>query len=166
VALEEERLIYYGNADDPEALLATDGTNSTTVNPGSIHDDLRIALLALAGRGYAGPFALVGSPDLYSELYTPAAIGPAYSWPVLLVDLIRSLFRGGVYMVPVIDSTRDPQTRIGAIITVGRAFSRLIVGQDWYTAYRGRNGLTHQFLLMSSLQLRVCERASIQVLQR
>src|SRR5262249_44146949 len=89
-------------------------------------------------------------------------------------DLIRSLFRGGIYMAPVIDSATDPvvpsdplnSERVGAVVTLGRSYSRLVVGQDWYTAYRGRDGVTHRFLLLSSLQLRICDPGSIQVLRR
>jgi hypothetical protein len=39
------------------------------------------------------------------------------------------------------------------------------VGQDWGTSYRGRDGVLHRFLLMSSLQLRVCDPLSIQLLE-
>jgi hypothetical protein len=83
---------------------------------------------------------------------------------VLLVDLIRGLFRGGIHLAPVIDPARDAQARRGAVVTVGCAYSRLVVGQDWVTAYRGRDGMLYRLLVMSSLQLRISDQRSIQVL--
>jgi uncharacterized linocin/CFP29 family protein len=131
------------------------------MNPLEVFEGLKRALLKLTCRGYSGPFVLTGSPELYDKLYTPVE---GYGTVVLLVDVLSRLFRGGVYMAPVIRRQASEDKRVGAIITVGRAYARLVVGQDWYTAYRGRDGVQHRFLLMSSLQLRVCETASIEVL--
>jgi uncharacterized linocin/CFP29 family protein len=168
VALEEERLLYYGARNDPEALLrivtlpGPPATENTTPVLPSLIDTLHNAVRALADRGYAGPFALAVDPLLYTDLYQP--LDPMTA-PVLIVELLRSLFRGGVYMVPVIRPELDTDRhRRGAVITLGRAYSRLVVGQDWLAGYRGRDGLLYRFLLMDSLQLRVCESASIQVL--
>jgi uncharacterized linocin/CFP29 family protein len=190
VALEEERLLYYGVRADDEALLKViqlgrSTWNATIVNPANIMASLHEAIRSLAHRGYAGPFALVVDPSIYSSLYSPvpftlesgpaprrapragaAAAGVPEFYPVLLVDLLRSLFRGGIYMVPVIDPRRDPeQFRAGAVITLGRAYLRLVVGLDWATAYRGCQGVLYRFLIESSLQLRVCDPRSIQVLR-
>ena len=57
-----------------------------------------------------------------------------------------------------------PPRRLGAIVTAARAYSRLVVGQDWITNYRGRDGVLYRFLIMDSLQLQVCDPLSIQVL--
>jgi uncharacterized linocin/CFP29 family protein len=170
VALEEERLIYYGLPDDNEALLTIVAGNATPI-PVPIADPiagLHAAIAALAARGYAGPFALAADPVLYTQLYSPTAtaLGGAGGAPsVLYVDLLRNLFRGGIFLAPVIEPAADPAPpRRGAIVTVGLAYSRLVVGQDWVTAYRGRDGVLYRFLIMSSLQLRICDHASIQVL--
>jgi uncharacterized linocin/CFP29 family protein len=172
VALEEERLLYYGTGDNSDYLLRiaerpnASGTlvpqNVTPVAPYPADPmrPLREAIAALAKRGYAGPFALAAEPDLYTQLYAPTAAAN-----VLYVDLLRSLFRGGVYLAPVIDPAHDgTRHRRGAIITAGAAYSRLVVGQDWLTTYRGRDGVLHRFLIMDSLQLRICSDLSIQVL--
>jgi uncharacterized linocin/CFP29 family protein len=171
VALEEERLIYYGYPGDPEALLRIvpipnppDPAAPDNVTPitGDVIGSLHSAIQELARRGYAGPFALAVDPQLYVRLYSPNA-----AQDVVLLDLLRSLFREGVYMAPVIAPAHDldgRRRRCGAIVTAGRAYSRLIVGQDWHTAYRGRDGILQRFLLLDSLQLRVCDHLSIQVL--
>ena len=135
---------------------APDPAHPAPVNPnrsGRLSD----AVISLSKRGYAGPFALVAGPKLYVALYQPTGDS------VLNVDLLRSLFRGGIYLAPVINEG-DAHDRLGAVITTGRAYSRLVVGQDWVTTYRGRDGLMHRFMIMSSLQLRICDRRSIQVL--
>jgi uncharacterized linocin/CFP29 family protein len=171
VALEEERLLYYGSAPEDISLLRhfPDPRNPMNVTPrtgNNLITWLNRAVGALAGRGFAGPFALVVEPGLYQELYTPFPVvlpGPTTAL-LLIIDVLRSLFRGGIYLVPVIDPARDPFGRQGAIITVGSAYSRLIVGQDWVTSYRGRDGMLYRFLIMSSLQLRVCEPPSIELL--
>lgn len=189
VALEEERLIYYGYPDDfydpaqfpgdPEALLRVVPLPVPTLRPNNttpIHHldpirSLHEAIRELAARGYAGPFALTVEPRLYTALYSPLLAAPSTFGPVLVVDLLRNLFRGGVFMAPVIDSTTDNYSfqniryrRMGAIVTVGRAYSRLVVGQDWLTAFVGRDGVLYRFLITDSLQLRVCDHLSIQVL--
>jgi uncharacterized linocin/CFP29 family protein len=173
VALEEERLLYYGARGDDEALLriiqiGPNLWNETFVDPNGIFNSLHEAVRALAYRGYAGPFALAVDPGTYSDLYSPVTATPSgpLSVPVLLVDLLRSLFRGGIYMVPVIEPRRDRnQFRVGAVITLGRAYSRLVMGQDWGTAYRGCQGVLYRFLIETSLQLRICDSRSIQVLR-
>jgi uncharacterized linocin/CFP29 family protein len=177
VALEEERLLYYGSGPGDDALLMINESaeNTTMVQIGSLFKDLQRAVYRLAWRGYAGPFALAVEPRIYTALYTPiqsnqqagdAAQQTGITTPVLMVDLLRNLFRGGFFMVPAIDPAHDtPSYRVGAIVTVGSAYSRLVVGQDWVTTYRGRDGVLYRFLIMNSLQLRVCDPRSIQVLQ-
>jgi uncharacterized linocin/CFP29 family protein len=183
VALEEERLIYYGSGDHgSQALLDIIPLNGSERNftpltmpreappaeagePRAIEraegraliDALHEAIEALASRGYAGPFALTVDAGLYADIYAPN-----YGEDTLRVDLIRGLFRGGIHMAPVIAGS-DP--RRGAIVTLGRAYSRLVVGQDWVTCYRGRDGVMYRLLIMSSLQFRVCDPRSIQVLK-
>jgi uncharacterized linocin/CFP29 family protein len=182
VALEEERLIYYGLDDDDESLLrivpgvdpagvvTAKGTliteNATYLDPQAVFVGLHNAILRLAARGYAGPFALTVEPSIYIALYSPATETAAgtLSVPILLVDLLRNMFRGGIFMAPVINSETDGKKRVGAIVTVGRPYSRLVVGQDWVTTYRSRDGVLYRFLILNSLQLRVCDPASIQVL--
>jgi uncharacterized linocin/CFP29 family protein len=166
VALEEERLLYYGYDRDDHALLRI-ADNTTPIRRNAVFEGLHRAIGALARRGYAGPFALVVEPPVYSALYSPVTHTAAgeVSVPVLLVDLLRNLFRGGVYLAPVIDPERDPVLgRIGAVVTVGPAYLRLVVGQNWATGYRGRDGVHYRFLIQSSLQLRICDPRSIQVL--
>jgi uncharacterized linocin/CFP29 family protein len=168
VALEEERLLYYGARNDPEALLrivnltGPGGGQNTTAIDQDLLVTLHRAIRSLASRGYAGPFALAVDPRLYTALFQPLNAATA---PVLIVELLQTLFRGGIFMVPVIHPDLDPHhSRRGAVVTIGRAYSRLVVAQDWTTNYRGRDGVLYRFLLMDSLQLRVCEPASIQVL--
>jgi uncharacterized linocin/CFP29 family protein len=167
VALEEERLIYYGSGDGSDGLLRVEKAvvnkagqpgNKTEVRH-SLFDTFHDAIQELAFRGYAGPFALAVDPALFTEMYVPNA-----QQDTLRIDLIRNLFRGGVHMAPVIAPGNDDEGRRGAIVTLGRAYSRLVVGQDWVSSYRGRDGVFHRFLIMSSLQLRVCDPRSIQVL--
>src|SRR5205823_14034363 len=124
--------------------------------PGDPTPGIREAIAALAGRGYAGPFALAAEPGLYMALYAPND-----EEETLRVEQIRRLFRGGIHLAPVINPADG---RYGAIVTVSRAYSRLVVGQDWVTTYRGRDGVLYRFLIMSSLQLRICDHRSIQVL--
>jgi uncharacterized linocin/CFP29 family protein len=166
VALEEERLIYYGNPTEPTpvSLLSIATGNTTQIAdpltdpPGDPTAGIRKAIGELALRGYAGPFALAADPSLYMALYSPSRRQEA-----LRVEQIRRLFRGGIHLAPVINPADG---RHGAIVTVSRAYSRLVVGQDWVTAYRGRDGVLFRFLIMSSLQFRVCDPASIQVLTK
>jgi uncharacterized linocin/CFP29 family protein len=172
LALEEERLLYYGNATARLGGLLT-APNATPVRPRPPWREQQLlcalidfAIQNLAGRGFSGPYALALSPRLYAMLHTLMA-----GTEVVLVDLLRELFAVGVFMVPVIQpaltGTGTPVSGepLGAVITCARPYLRLVLGQEWTTAYRGMTGAYHRFLLMGSLRLDITDENAIQVLR-
>jgi uncharacterized linocin/CFP29 family protein len=181
VALEEERLIYYGSVPTGQIGLLNVAApqpipQQTPINPGSTLPAMiaafQFSVEALAARGFGGPYALALSPFLYTRLY-----GLIAGTNVVLIDLLRRLFSAGIHMAPVIrpgvpgpiaigafplpPAIGDP---LGVIVTAARCYTRLVVGQDWATAYRGMSGLYHRFMILDSLCLQVSEPTSLQVL--
>jgi uncharacterized linocin/CFP29 family protein len=203
VALEEERLLYYGNLgqgypgllrpaqqignqSSPLELIQQPGlvpggaaaqigamglaafalqaTQAATAQLVVFQNDLRLAIQELAARGFVGPYALAVNRVVYTALYNliPGGDSP-------LADLLRELFVMGVHLVPVIQP--DPAANaahvrrgLGVIVTCSRPYVRLVIGQDWTTAYRGTDGVYHRFLIVSSLRLEITEPRAIQVL--
>lgn len=180
VALEEERLIYYGSAPATQAGLLTiyppqPIPRQTAINAGGTLPQMiaqfRLAIEALAARGYTSGFAVCLSPVLYTQLYALIA-----GTNVVLIDLLSRLFPAGVFLAPIIrpgppgpiNAFPPPPPRqldpLGVIVTAARPYVRLVVGQDWATAYRGIRGLYHRFMIMNSLRLEISEPDAIQVL--
>jgi uncharacterized linocin/CFP29 family protein len=174
VALEEERLIYYGNAAAGQpGLLNTDRSQWTLIDnpptvPAVVKQLLTSAVPALAKRGIAGPYVLVLSPQVLNQLVFPIAPNS----DVLAVDLLQRVFLGGIHMAPVIQPDGSPPTpavdplkRVGVVLSPSRSYMRLVVGQDWTTAYRSTSGLYHRFLIASSLRLEISEPRALQLLK-
>jgi uncharacterized linocin/CFP29 family protein len=180
VALEEERVIFYGVGAALPGLLTAPAQgagqlpNRTNVNLAAgrinLFAALQLAIEALSARGFAGPYALAAHRQLYTELY-----GLIGGTTVTLTELLRALFAMGVHMVPVIGPSPAPPppfpagfppagTELGVIVTCSRPYVRLVVGQDWTTAYRGTNGVYHRFVIASSLCLDICAPDALQVL--
>lgn len=127
------------------------------------------AIQALGARGFGGPFALV----LYPAAYTRVSSTPVGQ--IILADLLRKLFTMGVHMAPAIspaprkDFAKPRRGEIiGVIVTCNRAYSRLVVGQDWTVSYAGSSGAGtfHKFAISSSLRLDLIDPSSIQVLRQ
>jgi uncharacterized linocin/CFP29 family protein len=163
IALEEERLLYYG-ADGHTGLLNPYADQDTPIadpaDPAVVLAQLQQAIQALARRGFAGPFALAVAPELYTTLFSYAGDRSCQ-----LIDALSRLFGSGIHMVPVIRTSAE-ETRLGVIVTATRAYVRLVVGQDWVTAYRGLSGVYHRFNLLDSLRLEISEPRSLQLLVR
>lgn len=161
VALEEERLLYYGAVGN-DGLLQTPAAQRTPL-PGNTPVDLltaiQNALQALAGRGFAGPFALALAPILYTRLIDFA--GPAGN--VVLFDTVARLFSRGIHMAPVI-LPPGANNAAGVIVTCVPAYVRLVIAQDWVAAYRGMRSVFHRFLILNSLRLVISEPAALQTL--
>jgi uncharacterized linocin/CFP29 family protein len=143
-------------------------TLGPVVNPAVILARLLRAVRRLADRGFSGPYALVVSPRLYTLLAQIFA-GPPAAASALLIEVLQRIFVAGIYVVPVIRPNLAavpplPGQVRGAIVTCGRAYQRLVVGQDWVTGYRGRMGMYHRFVIASSLRLEITEPRAIQVL--
>jgi uncharacterized linocin/CFP29 family protein len=180
VALEEERLIYYGSPAPavpglltPPAVQPGQFPNTTTLSITArrevVFEIIAIAVETLAARGFSGPYALAAFPRLYTKLY-----GLLGGTDTTLVDLLRELFAMGVHLVPIITAplmvpgpppALAPGQPLGVIVTCGRPYVRLVVGQDWTTTYRGNNGIYHRFVIVSSLSVDISTPDALQVLQ-
>jgi uncharacterized linocin/CFP29 family protein len=175
VALEEERLIYYGDiANGMPGLLNPDLTGNRHETPldfrpsrTGIEDNFELlvgGIEELAARGFGGEYALVGFPNVYQHLY-----GIPEGRDLVLVDLVRRLFTIGVHLAPAIQPlvvTRgipQPGEPIGVIIN-GGPYVRLIIGQDWVVAYRGMSGVYHRFIIMNSFRLEILDPEAVEVL--
>jgi uncharacterized linocin/CFP29 family protein len=161
VALEEERLIYHGNAagGHPGLLTIQFPAKATFLPaaPQAMIAGLHLAIASLAGRGFPGPYALAVSPQLHTRLH--GLIPPSST---VAVEVLRELFAMGIHMVPVIPAAANAPR--GVIVTCSQPYVRLVVGQDWTTGYQRTEGVVHRFLILSSLRLEVTEPAAIQVL--
>jgi len=161
VALEEERLLYYGGRYQ-EGLLVVPDDQQTTID--NLDDTLAVlraihaAIRALAERGFPGPFALAVGPGLYTRLYDFAPDRDS-----TLVEVLRDLFASGVHMVPVI-TPQPGDRRLGVVVTCAAPYLRLVIGQDWITAFRGTTGVFLRFAIMESLRLDISEPRSREVL--
>jgi uncharacterized linocin/CFP29 family protein len=139
-ARREDELIFSGlfNAAD-KGVSIDDWTE-----PGVPLADVVKATELLFNDGYPGPYAVVLSPDLYTQTQRVSrGMGRMVS------KLITDTASGGLFRSQLLDKGQ------GLVLSLGAFNFDLVVGQDLVTAYQGNEGLDHSFRVMETVALRV-----------
>ena len=122
--------------------------------PGNAFKDVVDATQTLVLGGYYGPYAMVVSPTLYTQMHQ---VHPGTG--VLEIEHIRQLITDGVYQSPLI------KEGFGMIVATGSQNFDLAVAQDLTVAYLGAEHMNHPFRVFESVYLRIKRHGSICTLE-
>ncbi len=145
----EDELIFYG---DPklghEGLMNAAGRLTVGLGdwsePGRGYTSLVEATRMLNEHGHYGPYAVVLSPRLFSQLHRIFE-----KTGVLEIETIRQLAVDGVYQ------SNRLRGATGVVISTGRENMDIAVAMDMATAYLGAERMNHPFRVLESLILRI-----------
>ncbi|HZS45560.1 MAG TPA: family 1 encapsulin nanocompartment shell protein [Blastocatellia bacterium] len=145
----EDDLIFNGVPEmGYEGLMTVDGRHILKrrdwKDSGNAFADIVLAMETLINSGHYGPFALVTSPLLFSQLYRVNV-----DTNVLEITQIRELMTDGVYQSPLI------REGYGVVLSTSAANFDLAVGQDLSVAYLGAENMNHPFRVFESVYLRI-----------
>ncbi|HJQ24096.1 MAG TPA: family 1 encapsulin nanocompartment shell protein [Blastocatellia bacterium] len=155
----EDNLIFNGNPEmGYEGMMVVEGRQVITrrdwTEAGNPFQDVVDATQTLVERGFYGPYAMVVSPRLYTQMHQ---VHPGTG--TLEIEQIRQLVTDGVYQSPLI---RDG---FGLIVSTGTANFDLAVAQDLTVAYLGAEHMNHPFRVFESVYLRIKRHGSICTLE-
>ncbi len=94
--------------------------------------------------GFSGPYALVMSPDLYTQTQRVS-----HGMGRMVSKLIADVAEGGMFRSQLLGESQ------GMVLALGAFNFDLVVGQDLITAYEGNEGLDHNFRILETIALRV-----------
>jgi uncharacterized linocin/CFP29 family protein len=148
-AQQEDELIFYG---DPklghEGLMNATGRLTVSLGdwsePGRGYLSIVEATRKLNEHGHYGPYAVVLSPRLYSQLHRIFE-----KTGVLEIETIRQLAVDGVFQ------SNRLRGNSGVVVSTGRENLDLAVAMDMATAYLGAERMNHPFRVLESLILRI-----------
>jgi uncharacterized linocin/CFP29 family protein len=155
----EDDLIFNGYPEmGYEGLMIVDGRNTLKrrnwAEAGNAFKDVVDATQMLVKAGFYGPYAMVVSPWLYSQMHQ---VHPGTG--VLEIEHIRQLVTDGVYQSPLI------KEGYGLIVATGSQNFDLAVAQDLTVAYLGAEHMNHPFRVFESVYLRIKRHSSICTLE-
>ncbi len=155
----EDDLIFNGSLEmGYEGLMVVEGRHVLTrrdwSEAGNPFQDVVDATQALVQGGFYGPYAMVVSPALYTQMHQ---VHPGTG--VLEIEHIRQLITDGVYQSPLI---RDG---FGMVVATGSQNFDLAVAQDLTVAYLGAEHMNHPFRVFESVYLRIKRHGSICTLE-
>jgi uncharacterized linocin/CFP29 family protein len=155
----EDDLIFNGSSEmGYEGLMVVDGRQVMNrrdwAEAGNAFKDVVDATENLVRGGYYGPYAMVVSPTLYTQMHQ---VHPGTG--VLEIEHIRQLVTDGVYQSPLV---RDGY---GVILGTGSQNFDLAVAQDLTVAYLGAEHMNHPFRVFESVYLRIKRHGSICTLE-
>lgn len=155
----EDDLIFNGSEEmGYEGLMVVEGRNVITrrdwTEAGNAFKDVVDATQTLVQAGFYGPFAMVVSPELYTQMHQ---VHPGTG--VLEIEHVRQLITDGVYQSPVI------QNGYGMVVATGAQNFDLAVAQDLTVAYLGAEHMNHPFRVFESVYLRIKRHGSICTLE-
>jgi len=145
----EDDLIFNGDSEmNCEGLMTVDGRNTLKRRDwkvsGNAFSDVVDATELLINSGHYGPYAMVVSPVLYSQMHRVHQ-----GTNVLEIEHIRELITDGVYQSPLLASGT------GVIVATGKSNFDLAVAQDLTVAYLGAENMNHPFRVFESVYLRI-----------
>ena len=148
-AWKEDGLIFNGDAEvGYTGLLNAEGRTTVPKSnwgtAGNAFKNITAAVEKLTQAGCYEPYALVVSPDLYTQMQSLYG-----NMGRLEIELVRELASGGVYASPAISSGK------GALVSTGAHQLDLVVGQDLITAYLGPERMNHTFRVLETVVLRI-----------
>jgi len=155
----EDDLIFNGSEEmGYEGLMVVESRNVITrrdwTEAGNAFKDVVDATQTLVQAGFYGPFAMVVSPELYTQMHQ---VHPGTG--VLEIEHVRQLITDGVYQSPVI------QNGYGMVVATGAQNFDLAVAQDLTVAYLGAEHMNHPFRVFESVYLRIKRHGSICTLE-
>jgi uncharacterized linocin/CFP29 family protein len=155
----EDDLIFNGNLEmGYEGLMSVEGRQIVVrrnwAEAGNAFQDVVDATQTLVEQGFYGPYAMVVSPRLYTQMHQ---VHPGTG--VLEIEHIRQLITDGIYQSPLI------QDGYGLIVATGAANFDLAVAQDLTVAYLGAEHMNHPFRVFESVYLRIKRHGSICTLE-
>jgi uncharacterized linocin/CFP29 family protein len=155
----EDDLIFNGNAEmGYEGLMVVEGRRNMKrrdwAQAGNPFADVVDAAHSLVEDGFYGPYAMVVSPVLYTQMHQ---VHPGTG--VIEIEHIRQLVTDGVYQSPLI------KDGYGMIVATGAQNFDLAVAQDLSVAYLGAQNMNHPFRVFESVYLRIKRHGSICTLE-
>jgi uncharacterized linocin/CFP29 family protein len=155
----EDDLIFNGNQEmGYEGLMVVDGRHILArrdwAQAGNAFMDVVDATQILVEAGFYGPYAMVVSPRLYTQMHQ---VHPGTG--VLEIEHVRQLITDGVHQSPLIQDGR------GMIVATGAQNFDLAVAQDLTVAYLGAEHMNHPFRVFESVYLRIKRHGSICTLE-
>ena len=155
----EDDLIFNGHAEmGYEGLMVVDGrltlARRNWSEAGNAFKDVVDATQMLVQGGFYGPYAMVVSPALYSQMHH---VHPGTG--VLEIEHVRQLVTDGVHQSPLIKEGH------GMIVSTGAQNFDLAVAQDLTVAYLGAEHMNHPFRVFESVYLRIKRHGSICTLE-
>lgn len=155
----EDDLIFNGNAEmGYEGLMVVDGRHvqkrRNWAEAGNAFKDVVDAAQKLVQEGFYGPYAMVVSPALYSQMHQ---VHPGTG--VLEIQHVRQLVTDGVHQSPLV------KEGFGMIVATGSQNFDLAVAQDLTVAYLGAEHMNHPFRVFESVYLRIKRHGSICTLE-
>jgi uncharacterized linocin/CFP29 family protein len=155
----EDDMIFNGSDEmGYEGLMVVDGrlihTRRNWSEAGNAFKDVVDVTQKLGQGGFYGPYAMVVSPTLYSQMHQ---VHPGTG--VLEIEQVRKLVTDGVYQSPLISEGA------GMIVATGAQNFDLAVAQDLTVAYLGAESMNHPFRVFESVYLRIKRHGSICTLE-
>ncbi|HEX2170906.1 MAG TPA: family 1 encapsulin nanocompartment shell protein [Dehalococcoidia bacterium] len=148
-ARAEDDLIFNGNEDlEMEGLLTAEGRNTLPLGDwgmmGGAFRDVVNATQCLTEAGFYGPYAMVVSPRLYTNLNRVYE-----NTGILELEQVQKLISDGVFRSPVIPEGT------AIVVATGAQNMDLVLGQDMATAYLGSDKMNHELRVFEILALRI-----------
>jgi uncharacterized linocin/CFP29 family protein len=148
-AQQEDELIFYG---DPklghEGLMNATGRLTVPLGDWTISGAGYLAIVEATRKlnesGHYGPYAVVLSPRLFSQLHRIFE-----KTGVLEIETIRQIAPDGVFQ------SNRLRGNSGVIVSTGRENMDLAVAMDMVAAYLGASRMNHPFRVLESLILRI-----------
>lgn len=154
-AHKEDQIIFFGNEEwGYKGLMNVDERQTMEKNNWNerenAYSDIVLGLEKLVRKGFYGPYVLIVSPDLYSQL---KRIQPGTG--KLELERIRELINGNVYQTPILGQNK------AVLLEKGMENMDLVIGQDLITGYIGPEKLNHVFRILETILLRIKRPESI-----
>lgn len=148
VAEREEDLIFHGSDElGVSGLLTANGAKSLALSPwdelGGAVDDLIEAVTILDNEGFHGPYSLALAPQRFNKLFRRYERGNQTE-----IEHLRMLVTDGIYKAPALDDG-------GALVSTGRQYASIVMGQDMTVGFIGPEGDRVAFTVSESLVPRI-----------
>jgi len=158
VAEREDELIFNGSEElDVPGLMTVEGANSVELSDwtdvGTAADDLIQAVTALDEAGFHGPYTLALAPARYNLMFRRYERGNFSE-----MEHVKTLVTDGVYKAPALEAG-------GVLLSTGRQFASIVVGQDMTVGFIGPEGDRVAFTISESLVPRLRRPNAICVLE-
>jgi uncharacterized linocin/CFP29 family protein len=160
MATREDALIFHGSEElDVKGLLTVDGAGSVALSDwdevGAAVEDLIEAVTALDDAGFHGPYTLALAPARYNRLFRRYERGNQTE-----MEHVKTIVTDGVYKAPILRGEAP-----GVLLTSGRQYASVVMGQDMTVGFVGPEGDRVAFTISETLVPRIRQPAAICVLE-